>query len=66
MARRRVKIGRSRMSCSSMKTVPRGGSNNLGNSEIKVDLPDPVGPTSAKVCPGSTVADTPCSTGCPL
>ena len=42
----------------SMKTVPGGGSCSRASSEISVDLPEPVTPTSATVCPASIVADT--------
>jgi hypothetical protein len=34
-----------------MNTVPGGGSCSRASSEISVDLPEPVTPTSATVCP---------------
>ena len=44
--------GISRTSTPSMNTVPGGGSCSRASSEISVDLPEPVTPTSATVCAG--------------
>ena len=66
IARRNVDTGRSRMSVSSTNMAPRDGSKSRGSNASSVDLPDPVGPTSARVCPGPTRADTPSSTRVPL
>ncbi len=65
MAPRSVASGHSRTSTPSTKTVPGGGSNNRGSRFSSVDLPDPVGPTSATVWPGSTLNEMCSSTGCP-
>ena len=41
-----------------MNTVPGGGSCSRGSRLISVDLPDPVAPTSATVCPASIRSET--------
>jgi len=41
-----------------MKTVPLGGSRSRASKLMSVDLPDPVTPTSATVCPASIRAET--------
>ncbi len=54
---------RSRTSTPSTNTVPGGGSKSRGSRLMSVDLPEPVGPTSATVCPASIRTDTCSSTG---
>ena len=58
MAPRSVASGISRTSTPSMKTVPGGGSCSRGSRLMSVDLPEPVGPTIATVCPAATVSET--------
>ena len=41
----------------STRTSPTVASYNLGIKFIKVDLPDPVDPINATVCPFSTLKD---------
>ena len=45
---------RSSTSMPPSSTVPRGGSTARESSEARVDLPEPVRPTSAQVCPAGT------------
>ena len=66
ICRRSTGNGRSSTSMPSMRTVPRGGLNNRGSRARSVDFPEPVGPMTPSTRPGSTQADTPCSTGLPL
>ena len=65
MAPRRTASGISRTSTPSTKTVPGGGSCSRASRLMSVDLPEPVTPTSATVCPASMRADTWSSTGGP-
>ena len=53
MAPRSRSSGISRTSTPSRKTVPGGGSCRRGSRWISVDLPEPVAPTSATVCPAA-------------
>ena len=46
-----------------MRIEPAVGSYRRATSEVMVVLPAPLGPTSATSVPGSTVKETPCSTG---
>ena len=58
MAPRSTDSGRSRTSTPSMNTEPGGGSYSRASSEMSVDFPEPVTPTSATVSPAAIVADT--------
>ncbi len=53
----------SRTSMPPTSTAPAVTSYTRGTSIAVVDLPAPDGPTSATICPGSTVKLTPRSTG---
>ena len=55
IAPRSVASGISRTSTPSRNTVPGGGSCSRGSRLISVDLPEPVAPTNAAVCPASIV-----------
>ena len=46
-----------------MNSVPSGASYNREIRFTKVDFPDPVGPTMARLEPAGTVSDTLLSTG---
>ena len=63
IAPRSTASGISRTSTPSMNTVPGGGSCSRASRLISVDLPEPVGPTSATVCPASMRAETWSRTG---
>ena len=65
MAARSAGNGMSRTSIPSTNTVPRGGSYSRGSRLMSVDLPEPVGPTTASVSPAATRSDTSRSTGAP-
>ena len=65
MAPRRTASGSSLTSTPSRNTVPGGGSCRRASRLINVDLPEPVGPTSATVCPASILAETWLRTGVP-
>ena len=60
------RAGSSRTSTPSTNTVPGGGSCSRASRLISVDLPEPVTPTSATVCPASMRAETWSRTGVPL
>ena len=47
------------------RTAPPSTSYSRGTSDASVDFPAPDEPTSATVCPGPTVNETPCSTSSP-
>src|ERR1017187_1709154 len=51
MLRRRVSSEYSRMGRPSMSTDPGAASARRGMSETRVDLPEPVGPTMARLLP---------------
>ena len=53
IAPRTVASGSSRTSTPSMNTVPGGGSCSRASSDSSVDLPEPVRPTIATVCPAA-------------
>src|SRR6266446_3429629 len=53
----------SRMSTPSIVTLPRFGSKKRGNRPSRVDLPAPVGPTTAIFAPAATVKSISLSTG---
>src|SRR5438445_539712 len=61
--RRRAPRPRRVTSCSPMKTVPGAGSQSRARRSPSVDLPLPVGPTTATVSPAPTVKLTPRSAG---
>ena len=52
-------------SCPSKRTVPLPGGSSPAMISISVDLPEPVGPTSATVVPGCTEIVTSWRTGWP-
>jgi hypothetical protein len=63
MAFRSTGNGMSLTSTPSTKIVRGGGSCIRGKSESSTDLPEPVGPTSATVCPASIFTETFLRTG---
>ena len=60
---RRLRSGTSRMSWPSIRIAPDWTSQNRGSRFIRVDLPQPLGPTRAIVSPWRTVRLTPRRTG---
>ena len=57
--------GMFRTSTPSNATRPSVASQNPAMSFATVDLPEPLGPTMAVICPGCVSKLTPCSTSAP-
>ncbi len=63
ICRRSAAIRYSRISMPSISTLPVLGSKKRGNMPSRVDLPAPVGPTTATLVPGSILRSTLLRTG---